>query len=70
MNKQLMVKFGGGREGNIPAPPHAPFCCASPWLTRWCVTITTVTGILKGHDPLLNLVLDEVKERVRGKHTP
>jgi small nuclear ribonucleoprotein (snRNP)-like protein len=26
-----------------------------------------VTGVLKGHDPLLNLVLDEAEEHLRGK---
>jgi U6 snRNA-associated Sm-like protein LSm7 len=32
----------------------------------------TVTGVLKGYDPLMNLVLDEVKETMRddeGKET-
>lgn len=39
MDKEIMVKFSGGRE---------------------------VTGILKGFDQLMNLVLDGVKEIVRG----
>lgn len=33
---------------------------------------TTVTGVLKGYDPLMNLVLDEAKETMRddeGKET-
>lgn len=29
--------------------------------------LSTVTGILKGYDQLMNLVLDEVKETMRGK---
>lgn len=39
MDKEITVKFNGGRE---------------------------VTGTLKGYDALMNLVLDEVKETVRG----
>ncbi|KAF7845838.1 hypothetical protein BT93_L0394 [Corymbia citriodora subsp. variegata] len=38
MDKEIMVKFSGGRE---------------------------VTGTLKGHDQLMNLVLDNVKELTR-----
>ncbi|GAB7341696.1 hypothetical protein MBLNU457_g0037t1 [Dothideomycetes sp. NU457] len=40
MDKEIMVKFSGGRE---------------------------VTGILKGHDQLMNLVLDNVKEITRDE---
>ena len=29
----------------------------------------TVTGVLKGYDQLLNLVLDEVEEAVQGEYT-
>lgn len=39
MDKEITVKFNGGRE---------------------------VTGTLKGYDALMNLVLDDVKETVRG----
>ncbi|TLS22055.1 uncharacterized protein PpBr36_09337 [Pyricularia pennisetigena] len=39
MDKEVQVKFNGGRE---------------------------VTGTLKGYDALMNLVLDEVKETMRG----
>jgi len=39
MDKQITVKFNGGRE---------------------------VTGTLKGYDALMNLVLDDVKETLRG----
>lgn len=31
------------------------------------LTLSTVTGILKGYDQLMNLVLDEVKETMRGE---
>ena len=30
----------------------------------------TVTGVLKGYDALMNLVLDEVQEDLRGKFVP
>jgi U6 snRNA-associated Sm-like protein LSm7 len=40
MDKEVKVKFNGGRE---------------------------VTGMLKGYDQLMNLVLDDVKESMRGK---
>ncbi|OCK76449.1 U6 snRNA-associated Sm-like protein LSm7 [Lepidopterella palustris CBS 459.81] len=40
MDKQILVKFSGGRE---------------------------VIGTLKGHDQLMNLVLDEVKEVMRDE---
>lgn len=43
MDKEITVKFNGGRE---------------------------VTGTLKGYDALMNLVLDEVKETVRGSSIP
>ena len=31
-----------------------------------CIPTLVVTGILKGYDQLLNLVLDEVKEDLQG----
>lgn len=66
MDKEIMVKFSGGREGMLQY--HAVSCClaaAQTWL-RQALTMT-VTGILKGHDQLMNLVLDNVKEITRGK---
>ena len=41
LEKQIRVKFAGGREAS---------------------------GVLKGFDPLLNLVLDDTVEHLRGKH--
>ncbi|KAK4949425.1 U6 snRNP-associated protein Lsm7 [Elasticomyces elasticus] len=41
MDKEIMVKFNGGRE---------------------------VTGMLKGYDQLMNLVLDNVKEITKGMY--
>lgn len=32
------------------------------------LTSPTVTGTLKGYDQLMNLVLDDVKESMRGKY--
>lgn len=40
VNKEIIVKFNGGRE---------------------------VSGTLKGYDQLMNLVLDDVKEKLRGE---
>lgn len=37
-------------------------------LSRPADTYVLVTGILKGYDQLMNLVLDEVKEIIRGIH--
>ncbi|KAK7898117.1 U6 snRNP-associated protein Lsm7 [Exophiala xenobiotica] len=43
IDKQINVKFNGGRE---------------------------IIGTLKGYDQLMNLVLDDVKETMRGKWLP
>lgn len=60
IDKGVHVKLSGGREGaarcaRLPsrAPAHEP----------------PVTGSLKGYDQLLNLVLDEAQETLRGAHT-
>jgi small nuclear ribonucleoprotein (snRNP)-like protein len=34
------------------------------------VSCKSVTGVLKGYDQLLNLVLDEVQEQVQGIYIP
>lgn len=54
-NERIRVKFTGGREGLIVPP-----CARQKPLTS-CI----VTGILKGYDQLLNLVLDEVEENLQ-----
>ena len=59
-NQRIRVKFTGGREGMR----HS----ANDYVI--CSTIKLVTGVLKGFDQLLNLVLDEVEETlVFGKNT-
>lgn len=55
-NNRIRVKFTGGREGL-----HHPllfFSLSNP---------IPVSGILKGYDQLLNLVLDDVEEQLQGK---
>lgn len=58
MDKQITVKFSGGREGNkgnlvaLQRAVEANF--------------PAVIGTLKGYDQLMNLVLDEVKEALTG----
>ena len=56
VNERIRVKFTGGREGI--------YSCCYPCLS---LTDLPVTGILKGYDQLLNLVLDEVEEEILGK---
>jgi len=36
------------------------------WGKHWLIGTQTVTGILKGYDALMNLVLDDVEEVLRG----
>jgi U6 snRNA-associated Sm-like protein LSm7 len=75
IDKGVRVKLAGGREGEKqsaaplscyvarPARPHAPsFPSHTP-------TPSTVAGVLKGYDQLLNLVLDEAREFLRGALT-
>lgn len=39
-----------------------------PWeLSNWLI-LCAVVGTLKGYDQLMNLVLDDVKENLRGTH--
>ena len=81
MDKQISVKFNGGREGlstffhsksKIDMEMHGGG--KVPWtmvgagtfrdvgLTSW----KPVVGTLKGYDQLMNLVLDDVQETLRG----
>ena len=55
IDKEISVKFNGGREGQ----------CA-PRFRRTELT-STVTGTLKGYDQLMNLVLDDTKELMRSE---
>ena len=81
MDKRIVVKFTGGREGMF-----ASLFCFGIWdlgrdlwgeglgVTRgnWmCANgLTVVNGLLKGYDALMNLVLDEVQEVLRGIDSP
>ena len=68
MDKEITVKFNGGREG----------VCVCVWVDGGICLVTVgrkanfgicreiVTGTLKGYDQLMNLVLDDVKELLRG----
>ena len=56
VNERIRVKFTGGREGEIHCGLH------DSQLKRKNI----VTGVLKGYDQLLNLVLDEVTEEIQG----
>ena len=55
VNERIRVKFTGGREGRP--------VLHSATLTR-ALMPALVTGVLKGYDQLLNLVLDEVQENL------
>lgn len=59
MNQRVRVKFTGGREGEATDSVSRSF---SPdiWMG------SAVTGVLKGYDQLLNLVMDDVEENVQG----
>ena len=63
VNERIRVKFTGGREGASVCPPPfpAPHRAPQPVLTP---RPAAVTGVLKGYDQLLNLVLDEVQENL------
>jgi small nuclear ribonucleoprotein (snRNP)-like protein len=76
MDKRITVKFNGGREGTMrrsPPTPFSPFVVtcqnASACTARWGLTFRqfAVQGTLKGYDALMNLVLDDGKETVRGQ---
>jgi small nuclear ribonucleoprotein (snRNP)-like protein len=61
VNERIRVKFTGGREGMTPFL----FLLPGSILTT-SISFRLVTGILKGYDQLLNLVLDEVQEEIIG----
>ena len=67
VDKSLRVKLAGGREGMLAA--RACTCQgraiapASP-----LPPVGAVVGTLKGYDQLLNLVLDEASEFLRGQY--
>jgi small nuclear ribonucleoprotein (snRNP)-like protein len=62
VNERIRVKFTGGREGT------ARLLCSFRWrlFVFRVASRRVVSGILKGYDQLLNLVLDEVEEQILG----
>ena len=56
MDKQVNVKFNGGRESKC-----------SLHMASAATDLVSVIGTLKGYDQLMNLVLDDVKETMRGE---
>lgn len=58
VNERIRVKFTGGREGALSFQIVVKLEAIHDF---------SVTGILKGYDQLLNLVLDEVEEEILGK---
>ena len=80
MDKRITVKFNGGREGkqnpstfwrnvghvNPPLIPPRESGAKRGAVGAIILTDTIVTGSLKGYDALMNLVLDDVQEVLRG----
>lgn len=69
IDKPIRVKFQGGREGRGPSRP--PLVSVRDLIVTnasdlLCVSLPA-SGVLKGFDPLLNLVLDGTIEYMRGK---
>ena len=67
MDKKIRVKYSGGREGENGRLVHLfwifPILCLATDQTAFT---HPVIGSLKGFDPLLNLVLDDTEELLRG----
>lgn len=71
MDKRVRVKFTGGREG---IDRVCEWCCPFTLSLRDLMYaidtraffFSTVYGVLKGWDTLVNLVLDEAREYLRG----
>lgn len=62
MDKKIRVKFAGGREGTFALLTHT-----DPGSPADNLLATTVFGVLKGFDQLMNLVMDEVDESLRDQ---
>ena len=54
IDKGVHVKLSGGREGKVNS-------------NSLLFTLSAVTGVLKGYDQLMNLVVDDTIEYLRGK---
>lgn len=60
VNERIRVKFAGGREGALSTSALS--------ISLNCTI--TATGVLKGFDQLLNLVLDDVEENLQTGTPP
>lgn len=69
MDKEIMVKFNGGRESELALLLFLGVCSARDERADLCAS-AIVQGTLKGHDQLMNLVLDDVQETLRGVFVP
>ena len=83
LDKEIRVKFSGGRERQHTPPHHLTASASVAVGCRKALRLSlqlmgcagalcccAVTGVLKGFDPLLNLVLDETKEWLRDPFDP
>lgn len=68
MEKKIRVKFQGGREGLSSCSLIRAARPIHPFVWIHSVVVFVATGILKGYDPLLNLVLDGCSEHIQGSH--
>lgn len=67
LEKRVRVKFQGGREGEWVASVLVTVRRTEPInIVSVCILSSAAAGILKGFDPLLNLVLDDTVEYLRG----
>ena len=60
----------GPGPGCAPAAATAAAAAAQPCASPTCVAAPAVVGVLKGYDQLMNLVLDEAVEYLRGELQP
>jgi len=68
MDKKIRVKFNGGREGMFEIYFFIKlFTIFFFFFFKKKFIHIIVIGSLKGYDPLLNLVLDDTEEFLRGK---
>lgn len=66
MDKEIIVKFNGGRESKLALVQCFVLGGLSCEMGGLIGVIGIVQGTLKGHDQLMNLVLDDVQEMLRG----
>jgi len=62
VDKKIVVKLSGGREGELFGNGGIAVRKSCNIFVSWF----TVVGVLKGYDQLLNIVLDEAIENMRG----